>query len=62
MLLENLLFCLIIFIAGLVRGVSGFALGLLGTSLLINLIDFPYSDRPDSFATANCHFYFILLL
>ncbi len=40
MLLENLIFCLIIFIAGLVRGVSGFALGLLGTSLLINLIDF----------------------
>lgn len=37
---EELLFCLIIFIAGLVRGVSGFALGLLGTSLLINLIDF----------------------
>ncbi len=39
-MLEELLFCLIVFVAGLVRGVSGFALGLLGTSLLINLIDF----------------------
>lgn len=39
-MLEQLLFCTIVFIAGLVRGVSGFALGLLGTSVLINLIDF----------------------
>lgn len=39
-MLEELLFCVIVFVAGLVRGVSGFALGLLGTSLLINLIDF----------------------
>jgi uncharacterized membrane protein YfcA len=38
-MVDELLFCAIIFFAGLVRGISGFALGLLGLSLLTNLID-----------------------
>ena len=39
-MIDGLLFCSIVFFAGLVRGVCGFALGLLGVSFLTNLIDF----------------------